>query len=126
MLLSIQRILDIAKSKNLSEQAICRLLDADSSKVEDWKAGRSIPVFAEIATLSACFNVSIDYLLGTSDDPVLQGAKKDPQLKWGEFQYAVFKETETLTDEQRQSVLDFAQTFKARKDESNECTATDH
>ena len=66
---TITKILDIAQSKGVTHQDICRLLNSNKSKIDDWKRGVSKPTLLEITVIAKYFNVSTDYLLGITDDP---------------------------------------------------------
>ena len=72
MQISVVRILETAKSSGVSNQDICRLLESNKNKVDDWKRGMSKPTAEEIAKIADYFSISADYLLGLADDPTPQ------------------------------------------------------
>ena len=55
----VQNILKIAKEQNLN---------TNSSKIYDWKVGKSKPSADDVFILADYFNVSIDYLVGRTDE----------------------------------------------------------
>jgi repressor LexA len=59
----VNRILEVAKSQKISDQAICRILGAHRNKVDDWKKGKSSPTNEEVVLLAEHFGKSIEYLL---------------------------------------------------------------
>ena len=63
----VQNILKIAKEHKINNQQLCKILNTNSSKVYDWKVGKSKPSAEDLCTLSDYFGVSIDYLVGRTD-----------------------------------------------------------
>ena len=51
-----------------SQKEICDDLGIRTQKLSNWKTGYSQPSFDDIIMLANYFNVSVDYLLGRSDD----------------------------------------------------------
>ncbi|MCL2003575.1 MAG: hypothetical protein FWG72_06195 [Oscillospiraceae bacterium] len=74
MTILLSRILETADKRKISDQAINRFLKAHRNHVDDWKTQKSKPTTDEVSALSTLFNVSIDYLLGKTDDPSPSGA----------------------------------------------------
>ena len=70
----VQNILKIAKEHKINNQQLCKILNTNSSKVYDWKVGKSKPSAEDLCTLSDYFGVSIDYLVGRTDKPNLDEA----------------------------------------------------
>ena len=68
MLICITRILEIAKERGISNQELCRVLNGDRNKIDNWKNGKSKPTVEELANLIRYFNISSDYLLGLVDE----------------------------------------------------------
>ena len=63
------RLLEVLKKHGLSDQAICRTLNANRNKVDDWRKSKSTPTLEDIKVLAASLSVSADYLLGLSNTP---------------------------------------------------------
>ena len=64
----VQNILKIAKEHKINNQQLCKILNTNSSKVYDWKVGKSKPSTDELCILADYFNVSADYLLGRTNE----------------------------------------------------------
>lgn len=60
----VQNILNIAKTRKVNNQQLCKILETNSNKIYDWKIGKSKPSAEDISKLADYFNVSADYLLG--------------------------------------------------------------
>lgn len=70
----VQNILNIAKTRKVNNQQLCKILETNSNKIYDWKIGKSKPSAEDVSKLADYFGCSVDYLLGrenTSDTTVL-------------------------------------------------------
>ena len=63
----VQNILKIAKENKVNNQQLCKILNTNSSKIYDWKVGKSKPSADDVFTLADYFDVSIDYLVGRTN-----------------------------------------------------------
>lgn len=63
----VQNILKIAKENKVNNQQLCKILNTNSSKIYDWKVGKSKPSADDVFTLANYFDVSIDYLVGRTN-----------------------------------------------------------
>lgn len=66
------RLLELCKSKGISQAALAREMGVDKSTINKYVLGKREPDFAFIEKLVAKFGVSTDYLYGISDDPKTQ------------------------------------------------------
>lgn len=68
-----------------SQQALADALGVGQSTIANWEGGRREPNYALSVKLADCLEVSLDYLLGRSEDP--QGGVARPsqvrQALWG-------------------------------------------
>ena len=64
----VQNILKIAKENKVNNQQLCKILNTNSSKIYDWKVGKSKPSADDVFTLADYFDVSIDYLVGRTNE----------------------------------------------------------
>ena len=64
----IERYQLLKEEKNLSDYAIAQKLHITTSYTTNWKNKKYMPSIINIIELSETFKVSIDYLLGRTDD----------------------------------------------------------
>lgn len=67
-----QRIFNVMEQKHLKQSDLAKYIGIASSFVIDWKKKSSIPSADKIVKISEFLNVSIDYLLGVSNEPNLK------------------------------------------------------
>jgi transcriptional regulator with XRE-family HTH domain len=84
MNITTERILALAESRGMSDQALCRLMGAKKDKVYTWKTERSNPTTDEAILFAKYFSVSTDYLLGNTDDPDPPNIKKEASTETAE------------------------------------------
>jgi transcriptional regulator with XRE-family HTH domain len=64
-----QRIFGIMEKKHLKQSDLANFLGISNSSVSDWKKKGSVPSADKIVKISEFLNVSVDYLLGRTDEP---------------------------------------------------------
>lgn len=66
-----------------SQQDLAKVLFVNQTAVSQWERGITIPAPQTLIKLSKIYGVSIDYILGTSDERQSQmtAKKKSPSLK---------------------------------------------
>ncbi len=64
----LSRYQELKAEKNLTDYAVAQKLHITTSYTTNWKNKNYIPSIANLTVLSEIFNVSIDYLLGRTDD----------------------------------------------------------
>ena len=64
-----KRLADLRKRRNLTQTQLSERIGMSHSSVASWETGTREPAMAMIVKLAHYFNVSADYLLGTTDDP---------------------------------------------------------
>ncbi len=62
-----ERLKELRKDLNLSQQQLASIIGTNNSSVCDWERGRSQPDIETIIKLCKLFQVSADYLLGIED-----------------------------------------------------------
>jgi transcriptional regulator with XRE-family HTH domain len=63
-----QRIFGIMEKKHLKQSDLANYLGISNSSVSDWKKKGSVPSADKIVKISEFLNVSVDYLLGRTDE----------------------------------------------------------
>ena len=60
---------DLRKSKCLSQRDVARMLNVTQQAIASWENGRTEPSNMALVEIADYFNVSVDYLLGRTDNP---------------------------------------------------------
>jgi transcriptional regulator with XRE-family HTH domain len=105
MPITIERILTLKKQNHISEQEICRILDAKKDKLYTWKMERSTPTTEEVSILADYFGVSIDYLLGRTDDPTPHQNTKAADTEVGGKLNEIFRRVDLLPEDKQALAL---------------------
>lgn len=76
-----QNIKKARTDKHLSQRALADIIGVSQQTVGSWEVGRTSPDNEMLKKLAAFFNVSVDYLLGRTDEPGgAAGLQKDTPL----------------------------------------------
>lgn len=70
----MDRIKELRKRNNLSQADVAARLQVARSTVSMWETGHSGVDNENLIKLAAMFHVSVDYLLGVTDEPLEDGA----------------------------------------------------
>lgn len=62
------RIFTLLKERGVSQLAFAKAIGVSTGNVSDWKTGRSSPKETAITKIADYFNVSVDNLLGRTED----------------------------------------------------------
>ena len=63
-----ERLKDLRTEKNLFQQDIGKIVGASKMAISHWESGHSEPSIAQLILLSDFFEVSVDYLIGKTDE----------------------------------------------------------
>jgi transcriptional regulator with XRE-family HTH domain len=69
MSLSIERVKQLRKDRKALQKHLAELLNITERQYRAYEAGKVDPPTSKTIALADYFNVSIDYLVGRSDDP---------------------------------------------------------
>lgn len=100
---TIERILELLKQKGIEQQRFASDIGVTKQKISEWKSGKTKSYMKYLDIIAEYFNVSTDYLLG-NETP-------DKQLEGIDF--ALMSESEELTVEQKNSVLNYIRFLKS-------------
>ncbi|MFD2334734.1 helix-turn-helix domain-containing protein [Cohnella sp. GCM10020058] len=77
-----ERLALLRKKRNLTQADLAKRLDLSQSTLAMWENGRRSPDMATVTKIAAFFNVSLNYLLGFTEDPISDGlvTTEDPSL----------------------------------------------
>ena len=81
----IERIVKLIKQRNIPEASFAADIGMGKNTVNNWKAGRSKTYLKKIEEISDYFGVSVDYLLGRTDDPLPKIQIQDTIMAKGDY-----------------------------------------
>lgn len=64
-----ERLTSTRKSKNISAKDVAENLGLSKAAISQFESGKNAPSAAVLIALADYFNVSLDYLVGRSDNP---------------------------------------------------------
>lgn len=116
----VQNILNIAKTRKVNNQQLCKILETNSNKIYDWKIGKSKPSAEDISKLADYFNVSADYLLGR-DIPIKTKTDDSTEVlpsaaSLSSSQKQLVELTESFTDDEIKKVLSYIRFVLSERD----------
>ena len=79
------RLKELRKAQNMKQSELAEQLGVSMYTVSVWERGQRRPEYDNLDALCDIFQVTLGYLLGTSDDPTPPGAPSDGDLtSWSE------------------------------------------
>lgn len=64
-----ERVRQLREAQNLSQKTLGEVIDVSYAQISDIERGRRFTTIQNIAAMADFFNVSIDYLVGRTDNP---------------------------------------------------------
>ena len=64
-----ERLLSLRKSRNLTQKQLATEMQLSELAIQHYEAQRRKPAYDVLLALADFFDVSLDYLVGRSDDP---------------------------------------------------------
>ena len=113
-----ERLRLLRTQSGYSRKDLAAKLDMPYTTYVNYETGAREPNSTVLRQLSAFFEVSIDFLLGSTDDPALPDAKKDTPagVSDGDIMFALFDgDMDEITDEMYEDVKRYAQFLKEKK-----------
>ncbi len=66
------RLKNIRKNHNSTQKQVACAIGVSERNYQDWEYGNTKPTFDALIALADYFEVSLDYLVGRSDDPEMK------------------------------------------------------
>ena len=66
-----ERLVEIRKSRNLTQKQLAAGVNISEVGLQNYENGRRKPAYDVLIALADFLNVSLDYLVGRSDDPTI-------------------------------------------------------
>lgn len=63
------RLISLRKSRNITQKQVCNAIGMSEPAYQRYEYGQREPAYQKLIALADYFNVSLDYLVGRSDDP---------------------------------------------------------
>ncbi len=75
-MLKINNLFKALEEKRISAKKLSDDTGISTGNISDWKSGRCLPSINALITIANYLNISIDYLVGRTDDPILHKKAK--------------------------------------------------
>lgn len=118
-----EKITSLCKQNGISITTMCKESGLSRAPLSDLKMGRSKTLSsASLSKIANYFGVSIDYLLGNTEQKEKASIPKDErEITLDDFTFAMQNETKDLTDMDKQILLSMARQLNdARKKKNGE------
>ena len=113
------RIKQKREEMDISQIELAEHLSVSQQTIGSWEVGRTAPSHETLNALAGFFNVSVDYLLGRTNDPsppyqkwddetleIMERVHKDPNLR------ILFSSSKNLKKEEVEAVVRMVKAFK--------------
>lgn len=90
-----ERIVTLRKQKKLTQEKVGEMVNMSQRSVANWESGERLPSIPTLIELSEKFNVSVDYILGCTDNPEKQ---KQPAVQDGRLTEQIISRIRLLSD----------------------------
>ena len=105
-----ERIAAIRKEMKLSQEKFGELVNVSQRTVAFWESGERMPSRTTISCMADRLGVSVDYLLGLSDE---KANKKQPAVQHGELVENIIARVRDLSDPALSRLSDFLEGLAA-------------
>lgn len=102
----LERIKELCKSRSITVSALEGILNLPSNTIYQWK--KRVPGTERLQSVADYFNVSIDYLLGRTDNPNVIEDDENPSMA---KQVMMRMDTEGLSETQLDEIEDEMERF---------------
>lgn len=100
----MEKLRECRERKGLSQKQVALEIGVKPPTVSQWESGIKIPSRENIVKLANLFDVTVDYLLGISEDVI---TKNQPPAKGEGLKEKVLSRLDSLTPQELQRVDDF-------------------
>lgn len=121
--MTVLRLRDLRRKKGDAYCEFAKRLHISESTLSRWELGVSEPNYQTLRELADYFGVSVDYIIGKTEDPrpfpcedtrSIDERCGDPNNK---FLFTIWRKSENLTDEQKEVILLFVEFLEANQKE---------
>lgn len=97
------RLRDLRAEKNISQRKMAEMFSVSQGTYNNWEQGNTQPSIEQLIELARFFSVSVDYLIGNSDD---EGYIKIQEVM-SRDDIATLHTVNTLPEDSKQLLMDF-------------------
>lgn len=97
------RLRDLRAEKNISQRKMAEMFSVSQGTYNNWEQGNTQPSIEQLIELARFFGVSVDYLIGNSDD---EGYIKIQEVL-SRDDIATLHTVNTLPEDSKQLLMDF-------------------
>ena len=108
-----ERIVYLRKQRKLTQEKVGEMVNMSQRSVANWESGDRSPSLSTLIELSELFNVSLDYLLGKTDNPE---RIKQPAVQHGELVERIIARVRALPDPALSRLSDFLEGLEAAQE----------
>lgn len=120
-MINISRLKNIREDNDMSQQNIADILGVNRSTYSLWELGINIIPLDELCKFAKYFNVSIDYVLSTTNDKRKDGTMKELDLKILGNNIKTLRMRQTLSQESVAKILGVTQACIVRYEKGIIC-----
>jgi len=99
------RLKELRQKNNITQAELAKKLSYGRTAIANYEAGRTEPSFEALKAIAGYFSVSIDYLLGESDKPIVPEVVAFHKNTPGDF-----------TEEEKEEIDNFIQYILSKRD----------
>lgn len=103
------RLRECRENAKLSQKYVAITLGLSAPSVANWERGKTNPTHENIVKLADLYGVSVDYLLGRTDEP------RTEELSIREIDFALSGEIRDLSEAEKKDVLDYVRFKRAQR-----------
>lgn len=113
------RLRECRINAKLSQKHVAITLGVAAPSVANWESGKTNPTHENIIKLADLYGVTVDYLLGRTDEPT-NDVQTAENATLSEMRYALDKKTKDFTDNEIADLIDLANIIVARRNRQKE------
>lgn len=112
----IERIVQIIDEKHLNQNELCKKLNIRNSTFSTWKTRNTDPPAKYILLICEFLNVSVDYLLGRTDEPEYNSISisEQKQNNFDEMSTELLKKFNELSFDEKLEVFNYIKNIKVK------------
>lgn len=107
----MEKLKELRLKANVSQQVMADFLGVSRPAYTMYEIGKREPSHDTLQKLADYFGVSVDYLLGRTENPLPETKKEATEITFDDFTYAFYNESKNLSEEQKAALLNMAKLF---------------